>query len=162
MLPGVKLQDVKKNLDERGFFAEIFRTDWKNLIGKDRIMQINLSESRPGIIRAWHRHLRGQIDYITVIKGTVKVCIYDGGNSGNEPASKGRMDEIVLDDRNPKVLRVPGFYWHGTRCIGSEPSMVLYLVTELYDYKNPDEERKPFDDRGIIDSKSGEIHDWNK
>lgn len=159
MLPGVKLQEIKKNLDERGFFAELFRTDWKGFIGGDRIMQINLSESKPSIIRAWHRHLRGQIDYIAVIKGTVKVCIYDGGAGS---ASKGQLEEVVLDSKNPKILRVPGHYWHGTKCIGKEPSTVLYLVTALYDYENPDEERKPFNDCGIIDAKSSEAYDWSK
>ena len=55
MLPGFKVHDLKKNVDERGFFAEIYREDWKDLLGDDKVVQANLSYSYPGMIRAWHR-----------------------------------------------------------------------------------------------------------
>jgi dTDP-4-dehydrorhamnose 3,5-epimerase len=71
MLPGLKVQDLKKNVDERGFFAEIMREDWKELLGEDRIVQSNLSFSYPGMIRAWHRHSRGQVDHFLVLKGSL-------------------------------------------------------------------------------------------
>jgi len=29
MLPGVRAYDLRKNVDERGFFAEILRDDWR-------------------------------------------------------------------------------------------------------------------------------------
>ena len=61
MLPGVKAYDLRKNLDERGFFAEILRGDWVNLLGEDGIVQANLSLTYPGMIRVWHRHDRGQV-----------------------------------------------------------------------------------------------------
>jgi len=32
MLPGVTVQDLKKNVDERGFFAEIMRQDGRELL----------------------------------------------------------------------------------------------------------------------------------
>jgi hypothetical protein len=60
MLPGFKVHDLKKNVDERGFFAEIYREDWKELLGDDKVVQANLSYSYPGMIRAWHRHDRGR------------------------------------------------------------------------------------------------------
>ena len=53
MLPGVKTLDLKKNVDERGFFAEIVRQDWKDLLDDDSIVQANLSYSYLGTIRAW-------------------------------------------------------------------------------------------------------------
>jgi len=62
MLEGVKTYDIKKSPDERGFFSEILRQDWKDLLENEWITQTNLSYSYPGIIRAWHRHLRGQVD----------------------------------------------------------------------------------------------------
>ncbi len=56
MLPGVRVQDLRKSVDERGFFAEVLREDWKDLLEGDRIVQANLSFSYPGIVRGWHRH----------------------------------------------------------------------------------------------------------
>lgn len=159
MLPGVKIYDIKKNVDERGFFAELHRSDWKSFVGVDKVAQISLSVSRPGIIRAWHRHSGGQIDYICVVKGVLKVCIYD---DREDSKTRGQLDEIVLNGEQIQVIRIPGFYWHGTKCIGDGASTILYFMTKLYDYKNPDEERRPWNDPSIIDPRTGEQYDWNK
>jgi dTDP-4-dehydrorhamnose 3,5-epimerase len=63
LLEGIKIFEIKINIDERGYFAEIFRNDWKELIGNEEIVQANLSVSYPGMIRAWHKHEQGQIDH---------------------------------------------------------------------------------------------------
>jgi dTDP-4-dehydrorhamnose 3,5-epimerase len=157
MLLEIKLYDIKKNVDERGLFAEILRLDWKDFVEDDNIVQVNFSMSYPGVIRAWHRHSRGQVDYLCVVKGVIKVCAYDD-REGSE--TRGQLDEIILNSEKPQIVRIPGFYWHGTKCIGDEPSMVLYFVTKLYDYENPDEERRPWDDPSIIDSRTGERYEW--
>lgn len=159
MLPGVRIHSPKKNIDERGFFAELFRADWRGFAEKDSVAQVNISESNPGIVRAWHRHLRGQIDYIAAIRGKIKVCVYDGREGSK---TKGQLDEFILDSESPQIVRVPGFYWHGTKCIGSTNSIVVYLVTKTYDYDNPDEERRKPDDPSIIDPRTGECYDWNR
>lgn len=156
MLPGVKIFDLKKNIDGRGAFTEIFRSDWKIFEG-DSIVQSNLSISYPGVIRAWHRHSKGQVDYICVIKGAIKACVY---NDGKDSKTKGQLDEIILNSENPQIIRIPGEYWHGTMCIGKESSLVLYMVTKLYDYENPDEERKSLNDPSVLDSRTGKPYEW--
>lgn len=144
MLPGVKIHDLKRNTDERGFFSELFREDWKEFIGNDRIVQVNMSLSHPGVIRAWHRHSRGQTDYFCVVDGEAEIGVYDGTEGSK---TKGQSDRIRLSSEKPQILRVPGHYWHGTKCIGKKPSLSIYLVTKLYDAKNPDEERMPHDSK---------------
>ena len=68
---------LTKHYDERGFFMELLRSDWSDILHQDEIKQLNLSFSYPGIIRAWHRHHRGQIDYFICIEGAIKVqCRY--------------------------------------------------------------------------------------
>jgi dTDP-4-dehydrorhamnose 3,5-epimerase len=109
MLPGVRTLDLKKNVDERGFFAEIMRQDWKDLLEDDSISQANFSFSYPGMIRAWHRHSRGQVDYFIVLKGSMKICAYDDRQGS---ATKGQLDEIVASEERLQVVRIPGFYWH--------------------------------------------------
>ncbi len=74
MLEGIKLKPLKRSFDERGFFAEVMRADWNNILGDNRMVQANLSMSYPGIIRAWHMHLRGQVDYFLVLRGSLKLC----------------------------------------------------------------------------------------
>jgi len=159
MLPGIRIRDINKIVDERGYFAEIMREDWTDLIGDDRICQFNVSSSFPGTIRAWHRHARGQVDYLIALKGMMKICAYD--DTEGSP-TRGGLTEIIATDEKSQVVRVPGHYWHGTRTLGDERSLTLYLVTSLYDPENPDELRRPWNDAKIIDPTTSKPFDWNK
>jgi len=157
MIDGIVIKDLKKFNDDRGFFSEILREDWKDLLGEDTIVQFNLSYSYPDIIRAWHRHLRGQIDYFICITGAIKVCAYDD-RTGSK--TYGELDEIVLTGEDLKVAKIPGILWHGYKALGTKPIKMLYGVNKLYDYTNPDEERRPWDDKTIIpDSINGKMND---
>ncbi len=161
MLEGIKIFELKRIPDERGFFAEIMRQDWKDFLENEWIAQANLSYSYPGIVRAWHRHLKGQTDYFIVVKGAMKICAYD--------EEKGELDEITASEHRLQVVRIPGHYWHGTKTIGSEPSLTIYFVTKLYNYSDPDEQRRPWNDPTIVpryvngrtdDPRVGRPWDW--
>lgn len=166
-LPGAKLVDLTRFPDERGIFTEVMRTDWKDLLeDDDNITQVNLSITYPGIVRAWHRHLRGQVDYFLVIKGSIKVCAYDDKENSK---TKGHLVEVVLSEDRMQVLRVPGHYWHGFKVVGYEPAYLIYFVNKLYNYENPDEERRPWNDPSIVplaingkkdDPRVGRPWDW--
>jgi dTDP-4-dehydrorhamnose 3,5-epimerase len=70
------------------------------------------------------------------------------------------MVEVVLSDARMQVLRVPGHYWHGFKVVGSEPAYLIYFVNRLYDYGNPDEVRRAWDDPSIAPKKiNGKIDD---
>lgn len=44
MLQDIKILEIRKNIDERGFFCEVFRKDWINeILGIDEIVQANFS-----------------------------------------------------------------------------------------------------------------------
>lgn len=147
MIEGIVVRDLIKHVDERGFFTELLRNDWKDLIKEDSIVQINLSYSYPDIVRAWHRHLRGQVDFFMCIEGAIKVCAYDDREGSK---SYGELDEIVLSSERLRLLRVPGILWHGYKALGTKPIKLIYAVNRLYDYKDPDEERIPWNDPKII------------
>lgn len=162
MLEGIRIKPIKRRFDERGFFTEIIRKDRRELLDKDELAQANLSMSYPGIIRAWHRHLRGQTDYFIVLKGALKICAYDDESK--------ELDEVISTGQEPQIVRVPGFYWHGFKVVSNEPAWLLYFVNRLYDYKKPDEERRPWNDSTIIpksingktgDPRIGKPWDWN-
>jgi len=162
MLEGIRIKPLKRRPDERGFFTEIIRKDQKALLGEDKLVQANLSISYPGIIRAWHRHLRGQTDYFIVLKGALKICAYDEESR--------ELDEILSTGQDLQIVRVPGIYWHGFKVVGNEPAWLLYFVNKLYDHENPDEERRPWNDSTIIpksingrtdDPRIGRPWDWH-
>ena len=165
-LPGVKLVDLMRFPDERGIFTEIMRSDWKELLEEDVIVQANLSITYPGIVRAWHRHERGQVDYFVVVRGAIKVCAYDDREGS---PTRGHLVEVVLCDKRMQILRVPGHYWHGFKAVGNEPAYLVYFVNRLYDYKHPDELRRPWNDPSVVpvcingrrdDPRCGKPWDW--
>ena len=162
MLDGMKVKSINRLPDERGFFCEVMRTDWKELFGEDTIMQVNHSFTYPDVIRAWHRHLRGQVDYFLVLKGAIKICAFDDKTS--------ELNEVVSSGSDLQVVRVPGHYWHGFKAVGNEPSMLVYFTTKLYDPADPDEERRAWNDPKLIpkiingkknDARVGKPWDWN-
>lgn len=162
MLPGIKIKPLNRRPDERGTFTEVYRKDWQDLLETDSAIQANLSTTYPGIIRAWHRHNRGQTDYFLALKGAIKVGVYDD--------KTGELDEIVSNGQNLQIVRVPGKFWHGFKAIGDEQAMLLYFTTNLYDPSDPDEERRPWDDQSLKpklingkkdDPRVGKPWDWN-
>ena len=160
MLPGIIIKPLKRLYDERGSFAEVMRRDWPDVFTEE-IVQANMSISFPGIVRAWHKHERGQVDCFLVVKGALKICAYDDESA--------ELAEIVSTGESPQIVKIPGHYWHGFGVVGNEPATLVYFVNRLYDYKEPDEVRRPWDDRTIIpksingkkgDSRCGRQWDW--
>ncbi|MGB9717829.1 MAG: dTDP-4-dehydrorhamnose 3,5-epimerase family protein [Thermoproteota archaeon] len=141
-LAGVRLLNLARHPDERGVFAEIMRSDWAGLLEGDSLLQANLSVTYPGVVRAWHRHERGQTDYFLVLRGSVKACVYD--------EKEAHLLETVLSGEVLQVLRVPGHYWHGFKVVSPEPAYLVYFVNRLYDYEEPDEVRRPWNDPQIV------------
>ena len=113
------------------------------------IVQANLSVSYPGMIRAWHRHNQGQVDHFLVLQGAIKICAYD--------EKENRLEQIVTSSEILRLVRIPGFYWHGFKNVGNVTAYVIYFVNKLYNYREPDEERRPWNDPSIIDHKTGYI-----
>ncbi|MCW4015240.1 MAG: dTDP-4-dehydrorhamnose 3,5-epimerase family protein [Candidatus Bathyarchaeota archaeon] len=151
-LKGVKTYELNILPDERGFFAEALRYDWKEFLEDESILQTNLSYSYPSIVRAWHKHLRGQIDHFLVIKGAMKICAYD--------EETGKLAEVISTGKKPTVVRIPGHYLHGTKTISNEPSILVYFVNRVYDYKDPDEHRRAWNDPLIVPTEiNGKIDD---
>ncbi len=162
MLTGITVSPIKRIPDERGSFAEIMRKDWKDTFGQEEIAQTNLSTTHPGVVRAWHRHLRGQTDYFLALKGAVKICAFDEKTK--------ELDEINSTGELLQIVRMPGHYWHGFKALGTEPAMLLYFTTKLYNNANPDEDRRPWNDPKLIpktvdgkkdDPRVGKPWDWN-
>ena len=160
MLSGIVVKRLNRLYDERGSFVEVMRRDWPDVFPEE-IVLANMSISYPGIVRAWHKHERGQVDCFLVARGALKICAWDDETQ--------ELDEIVSSGDAPQVVRVPGHYWHGFSVVGDEPAMLVYFVNRVYDYKSPDEVRRPWDDPAIVptsvngktgDTRCGRPWDW--
>lgn len=95
---------------------------------------INYSYIYPGTTVAWHRHKK-QTDYWHVIKGSLKVGLYD------EKAKK--LTWVYLHENDRKTLVIPPMIWHGWRNLAAGETVLSYYISEKYDQKNPDEDRAP-------------------
>ena len=73
-LEGVLLVPLETHADDRGAFRELFRRSW--IPGMREAVQLNLSRSRPGVLRGLHFHRR-QADYWAVLEGEALVGLYD-------------------------------------------------------------------------------------
>ena len=139
------------------------RQDWTDIIGEP-VVQANMSFTYPNIVRAWHRHLRGQVDVFLVLDGALKICAYDDASH--------KLVEVIGTSRKPTLVRVPGHYWHGFKAVSAgaaEGALLMYFVNRLYDAKDPDEERRPWNDPAIVpaeingsknDPRVGRAWDW--
>jgi dTDP-4-dehydrorhamnose 3,5-epimerase len=72
------------------------------------------------------------------------------------------LTEVVASEDRLQSVRVPGFFWHGTKAVSDKPTLAVYCVNRLYDLQNPDEERRDWNDGTIADPRTGKPYDWNK
>ena len=124
--------------------------------------QFNISVMYAGAVKAWHRHAH-QNDHWVVVTGDLKVGLFNTENSPIEaevrlagpaagadtvstlkvPPSGGLA--VFLGEHRPGVLRIPKGLWHGATSVGGRDAILLYYVTQKYDPRHPDEERRPWD-----------------
>jgi len=142
MIDGVRTHLLKKNCDERGFLMEILRKDDEIY---QEFAQVYVSKNYPGVVRAWHYH-KLQDDFFCCISGMIKVAAYDAREGS---PTRGQVQDYVLGEDHPLMLRIPMGVYHGYKTIGDHPSLLLNFPTKLYDHKNPDEYRVAWDHPSI-------------
>ncbi|MBI5077388.1 dTDP-4-dehydrorhamnose 3,5-epimerase family protein [Candidatus Falkowbacteria bacterium] len=142
MIDGVKIKQIKKFSDDRGFFAEIVKEGEETFC---QIKQTSYTETYPGVIKAFHWHKK-QWDVWFVARGMAQVVLHD---LRAESKTKGETQVIFAGEDSPVVISIPPGVAHGYRVLGNEKVCLFYHTSEAYDSKNPDEERISFDDPKI-------------
>jgi len=56
---------------------------------------------------------------------------------------------LYMGEKNPLALFIPKGVAHGYKVLGHKPACLFYHTTEVYDPKDPDEERIPYNDPAI-------------
>lgn len=142
MIDGVKIKKLKVISDERGWLMEMLRSDDEIF---QQFGQVYLSVVYPGVVKGWHYHEK-QTDYFAVVKGMVKVVLYD---SREDSSTYKEVNEFFIGERNPTLVTIPPLVMHGMTGIGMEPGYLINCPTELYNYNEPDEFRVPPHDNDI-------------
>jgi dTDP-4-dehydrorhamnose 3,5-epimerase len=134
IIKGVEVRHTKVLADERGRLGEIMRADdpWFEKFG-----QVYFTTTLPGVVKGWHYHKK-QTDHICVVKGMLKIALYD---SREDSETFGTVNEVYLGEHSPGMVRVPPGVHHGWKCVGHNEAYVVNVVSEVFDYSNPDEYR---------------------
>jgi len=148
MIDGVKVKKLKVIPDERGRLMEMFRADDEFF---EKFGQVYVTTTYPGVIKAWHKHEK-QADNMACVAGMVKLALYD---ARPKSPTRGKVDQVYMGVHNPVLVHIPAGIYHGWMCVSETESVVVNAPTEMYDYKNPDEQR--------LDPYGGEIpYDWKR
>ena len=142
MIDGIKIKKLKFIPDERGRLMEILRCDDDLFI---KFGQVYMTTTYPQVIKAWHYH-KLQFDSFICIKGMVKLVCYD---AREESKTKGEVNEFFVGEHNLSLIQIPPMVFHGWKCISETEAWVLNVVTEPYNYNNPDEFRLPYNSSEI-------------
>lgn len=142
LIHGVKVIQLRKIADERGHLMEILRNDDPHFI---KFGQVYITTNNPGVVKGWHYH-KHQTDFAVCVHGMIKMALYDA-REGSE--TSGTVNEFFLGEHNPIGVLIPAGVYHGWKGISSYPSITVNTVTEVYNYSDPDEFRKPFNDPSI-------------
>ena len=125
--------------DQSGYFRELYRCD-ENMFGLP--VQTNITMCYPGFIKAFHYH-KYQSDLWYVVSGNIRVVLIDPETD--------KQEIIYMGDSNPILLSIPPNVLHGYQVLGNSPAILMYHVDSLYNPKEPDEGRVPYD----------KIFDWS-
>jgi len=134
MIDGVVVKKLRVIPDERGRVIEILRSDDEFF---SRFGQVYVTTAYPGVVKAWHYHKK-QTDHFAVVKGMAKLVLYD--NRKNSP-TKGDINEFVMGEHNPLLVRIPAMVLHGFKCIGGQEAVCINVPSEVYHDDQPDEFR---------------------
>lgn len=136
LIDGVSARALRPLPDERGRLMEILRADDPEF---QSFGQVYVTTAYPGVVKAWHCH-KIQDDNMTALCGMVKIVLYDDRESS---PTRGMINEFFVGDHDHVLVHIPRSVWHGFKCVGDREAVIVNVVTECYNYENPDEHRKP-------------------
>lgn len=123
----VQVRPLKKFVDERGWLAELWRTD--NVTGDIRPVMTYISQTEPGVVRGPHEHA-GQTDYFCFIgPGNFKLYMWD--NRPDSPTFH-VFQTLVVGQDAPHAVVVPHGVVHAYKNISSVPGIVINCPNALY------------------------------
>lgn len=118
---GATWTPLQMHADPRGWFAEIWREDLPHTV---RPRQISLSQTLPGVTKAFHFH-RKQEDLFVPVAGVFRLVLL-------QTQSPFEGLSIWWKQGAEGALRIPAGLAHGYRVEGRTEARMLYLTSETY------------------------------
>jgi dTDP-4-dehydrorhamnose 3,5-epimerase len=124
---------------EDGVVTEVARHDWDAI--DLPIVQVHVTTTQPGRIRAWGLHRRST-DRLFVVSGLVSFVVFDGRL---DSPTLGALNEFKVSERNPGLLVVPPNLYHGWKNIGTAEAAIINMPSSQYEYEGPDALDLPYE-----------------
>lgn len=147
-----RTRDLRWHGDSRGALTELFRESWEGgrreegdpekfrrlspVRGPEHaqrhlgvVQQVYLSETLPGVVKAFHLH-RVQWDRFVCVRGRVLVVLADA--RPESPTFRNVWDTVLDPDRAHRALVIPPGVLHGWMTLGADVSAVLNCVSREY------------------------------
>ena len=117
MIDGVRIQELKQIVDERGKVMHMLRADSP---GFTKFGEIYFSIVKPDVVKAWKRHLK-MTQNLAVPAGKIRLVIYD--DRENSPTA-GKVGVFEIGEDDYRLVRIPPLLWYGFKGISSEPALI--------------------------------------
>jgi dTDP-4-dehydrorhamnose 3,5-epimerase len=145
-IEGVEIVELARHRDDGGALTELARlNDGRTQVPAGfTLRQINYSELEPGVIKAFHLHVR-QTDVWYVPPGDRMLLVLVDVRKGS-PTEGVRM-RLVLGDGGSRLVRIPPGVAHGVRNLGAGTGRIIYFVDVQFTAEpaETDEGRLPWD-----------------
>jgi dTDP-4-dehydrorhamnose 3,5-epimerase len=125
MINNVVIKKINKYEDERGWLAEIYRSDEINY----KPVMAYFSVTKPGIIRGPHEHIYQSDYFIFVGPGDFELYLWD---RRKDSQTNGKYMKIEVGENNPTLVIVPPGVVHGYKCVSKIPAYSINLPDKLY------------------------------
>ncbi len=125
MIEGVKIKDLSKFTDERGWLAEVYRQD--ELDYSPAMSYI--SQTKSGVIRGPHEHVYQTDCFIFPGPGDFEVHLWDRRKNSK---TFEQYQKVEAGADSPKMVIVPPGVVHGYKCVSTENGLSINLPDKLY------------------------------
>jgi dTDP-4-dehydrorhamnose 3,5-epimerase len=155
-IEGVEVVPLRRIVDDRGFFLEIYRREANHAGTEDLarffrdvdVAQLNFSiVNASDHIKGLHYHLKQKDLWFCPPPSKMKIVLLD---CRTQSPTSGQTQVITAGDGNDVFVKIPEGVAHGYRPL-TNPCALLYIVTKTFDLEDPDEFRIPWDHPAVRD-----------
>lgn len=127
MIDGVRIKELVRHPDERGYFEEVIRKT--DDFFAEGFAQMSHSYMHKGVVKAWHIH-KTQIDWWYAVGGVIKAALYD---ARKESHTFKQLNEFILGEPHKPniVLKIPAGVAHGLKVLEG-PADLVYITSGIY------------------------------
>src|SRR6266436_5652579 len=126
-IQGLIIRDLRKFVDERGWLAELFRSDDLEPEFYPAMAYISLTQA--GVTRGPHEHVEQADLFCFMGPSNFKLRMWD---NRVDSATYNHVMTVYVGEDNPKSVLVPKGVVHAYRNVGQTPGVVINCPNQLF------------------------------